>query len=190
MITTNLKFAIGIQARSGSTRLPMKCLRLLNNTPMWVHSYELCSTVLPTTMLIPEDDTAMIKSCKDFYAPYLTGPENSPLKRYQNLMETMDLDYVVRVTSDCPLINRYTIADMVLLSDINVVPYLQNEQDGMDVQIIRRDILFDKSFNHEDHVVDIAKLKARYAYHRYDMHLSVDKLENFQHIEKLIKGVK
>jgi len=100
-----------IQARLGSNRFPKKILQLLdeNNTVLdYVlsqikHSKFLDEIILATTIETQDDkieEIAVNKKIKSF-----RGSENDVLSRYYSCAKKFSLDTIVRVTSDCPLID-------------------------------------------------------------------------------------
>ena len=101
---------IGIQARSGSTRFPCKCLMDLWGRPLWRWSYDACSKLAKTVMLIPEGDDSMINSCRAHKVEFIAGSETDLVDRYDKLMSYYNRDYMVRVTADCPFVNEYLLA--------------------------------------------------------------------------------
>lgn len=128
-----------IQARSTSTRLPNKCLKDLLGKPLWKWSYDVASTVLPTYVIVPPDDKPMIESCRKYavnwYAP--SCDVNNVLSRYVMTSDRFQRQSVMRITSDCPVIPRIIISDMMhafrrcdYVSNVNVYSWV----DGWDVQ--------------------------------------------------------
>lgn len=182
-----MKTVIGIQARSTSTRLPGKCLMRLGSRPMWVWSYDEClKTGYDTYMLLDSSDKVMISSVSMYTENIILSSE--PLYRYRYLQQLTKSDYVVRVTADCPLANNYIIQDMINMCTSRLIPFMYNELDGMDVQVIDKGILHDDNLTNEEHVVDMDKIKIKGLYHSYKMNLSVDTIIQFDYIAKLVEG--
>jgi spore coat polysaccharide biosynthesis protein SpsF len=107
-----------IQARMGSTRLPGKVLRLLDGEPMLacvvartLRARAINQIVIATTDL-PEDD-AIAAYCGERQWPVFRGSSSDVLSRYLGAALEMDADVIVRITSDCPLIEP-TVIDRVL----------------------------------------------------------------------------
>jgi spore coat polysaccharide biosynthesis protein SpsF (cytidylyltransferase family) len=187
-----MKIVIGIQARSKSTRLPGKSLMKLYGIPIWHHVYlTALSTGLESYMLIPygSEDIAMMQSIRAWDAQYIRGPMNSPLERFRTLQKRTGADYVIRLTADCPFVNMFIIMDMVSQVEKSGIPYLQNELDGMDVQIIHESILMRSIYTSAEHVVDIKAMKKRGIYQAYEMHLSIDTAEQYEHVKSLMESV-
>jgi len=99
-----------IQARMGSTRLPGKVLAEIEGTPMLEHVVERVrriagvNEVVVATTSSPRDEP-IANSCDHMGAPVFRGSENDVLDRYWRACQTFDADAVVRITSDCPLID-------------------------------------------------------------------------------------
>lgn len=99
-----------IQARMGSTRLPGKVLMPLRGRPMLWHvaararAAKHIDDVLVATTLAPEDD-AIRSFCEDNRVNVFSGNENDVLDRYRGAAQMSGADPVVRITSDCPLVD-------------------------------------------------------------------------------------
>jgi spore coat polysaccharide biosynthesis protein SpsF (cytidylyltransferase family) len=155
---------------------------------MWKWVYDECvGTGFDTRMLLPHHDTAMILNCSN-RAEFQLG--ESPLHRYRQLAESFGRDLIIRVTADCPLINRWIILDMAEKMSGKNIPFMYNEADGMDVQIAHKDIFsYGDTYLDEEHVFNMDKLKEHGLYTRYDMHLSVDTREQYEDIKKMVEGI-
>lgn len=95
------------QARMGSTRLPGKVLlRAGGNTLLGWHLARLRQTDLPiylaTTTLAEDDALADFARYNDL--PFVRGSATDVLARYRQCAAAFELDIIIRVTSDCPLI--------------------------------------------------------------------------------------
>lgn len=115
---TNKKVVAIIQARTGSTRLPNKILEILKDVTVLEHvvnrmrlSQKIDDIVIATTT--NENDDKIVALCKDKNIDCVRGSENNVLERYYNAAVKFDADIIVRITSDCPLIDPY-IADEVV----------------------------------------------------------------------------
>jgi spore coat polysaccharide biosynthesis protein SpsF len=99
-----------IQARLGSTRLPRKVLADVNGAPMLkrcvdrVRSARLVDQVLVATTTAPRDD-ALVAHCEGNRWPVYRGSEEDVLQRYHAAAHHDGADVVLRITSDCPLID-------------------------------------------------------------------------------------
>lgn len=110
-MTNKRKIGCIIQARLGSNRFPKKILQLLDdkNTVLdyilsqLKHSNFLEEIILATTTQNHDnkiEEIANRKKLKSF-----RGSENDVLSRYYNCAKKFSLDIIIRITSDCPLID-------------------------------------------------------------------------------------
>jgi spore coat polysaccharide biosynthesis protein SpsF len=107
-----------VQARMGSTRLPAKVLQDIGGEPMLVRVMEraqrasLVDEVAVATTQHPRDDVIAELSRQRGW-PCMRGSEDDVLDRYHEASATHRADIVVRITSDCPLLDP-TVVDLVL----------------------------------------------------------------------------
>lgn len=154
------RVTIGIQARSTSSRLPGKVDRLLGSKTVLSHVISQCEQaamvlnryndknglMVQTVVCVPEGDPIKRNYGQDIKV--IEGPEGDVLKRYRILSDQMRSDYVVRITSDCPLITDFIIHKHVTVAVKNRYDYLSNvdprcrtSADGMDCEVISRKLL-------------------------------------------------
>jgi len=99
-----------VQARMGSTRLPGKVLRDLAGETMLarvvkrLRGAQLLDEVLIATTDRPNDD-AIVAECRRSSVAVFRGDQDDVLDRYFKAANSRDADIVVRITSDCPLID-------------------------------------------------------------------------------------
>jgi spore coat polysaccharide biosynthesis protein SpsF len=121
--------AIVVQARMGSSRLPGKVLRPLAGRPMLAHLLErlgharTADVVVVATSTEPADQ-ALVELAEHEGALAVTGPEYDVLTRYLMAAEAAGADELVRVTSDCPLIDPGVIDAAVELRRATGVDYV------------------------------------------------------------------
>ena len=149
-----MKVVAIIQARAGSTRLPGKVLKDLAGEPMLarvvsrVRRAGAVDEVVVATTDLPGDD-AVARMCAERGFPCFRGSENDVLDRYWRAAVAHQAGTVVRITSDCPLIDPGIIDRGVreFLAAQPAVEYLTNSypQDtfprGLDIEVIRVDAL-------------------------------------------------
>ena len=105
-----MKIVAIIQARVGSSRLPGKVLAAIAGQSMLSRVIERVrripglSEVVVATTLAPQDE-AIVEECGRIGAPFFRGSENDVLDRYYCACKEHEADAVVRITSDCPLID-------------------------------------------------------------------------------------
>lgn len=137
------KLAVGIQARSTSTRFPRKVHALVCGVPVldlvikevsdsvhYINTRHRNDAVADFYLLVPVGDE--ITDLYHYRNFIIEGPEHDVLARYKKLAESKDLDYVVRVTADCPLIPSSVITNVIKCGVMNQYDYCANffEHDG------------------------------------------------------------
>ena len=108
-----------VQARMGSTRLPGKVImKIQNNDTMIdfvINQLKFSKTVnkiIIATTTLSEDDK-IINLLGQRKIEFFRGSENDVLTRYYECAKFHSLDVIVRITSDCPLIDPEIIDDLV-----------------------------------------------------------------------------
>jgi len=97
------------QARIGSTRLPAKVMLSINGMTMLeifvrrLQKTKLLDDIIIATSTHPQDDI-IIEECKRIRVKYFRGSEENVLSRYYHCAIEYGAEVIVRVTSDCPLI--------------------------------------------------------------------------------------
>lgn len=98
------------QARMGSTRLPGKVLMDLEGETMLarvlnrLRRAKLIDELLVATTDQPADD-AIVAECRKYSVSVSRGDQEDVLDRYYRAAQLAKADIVVRITSDCPLID-------------------------------------------------------------------------------------
>lgn len=206
----NIRVGAIIQARMNSSRLPGKVLLTINGTSVLsnviqrVMRSKLVNTVIVATTNSVIDDLIVIEALKNG-VDYYRGSENNVLSRYFEAAKQFDLDFVVRITSDCPLIS-YEIIDslvsIILKEKYEIVTNAGLEEKnrtfprGLDVEVFTMDILA-KAYNnaesdyHYEHVTPwIYENSNNIRYIRdlddfSDFRLTLDTLEDYLMINML-----
>jgi spore coat polysaccharide biosynthesis protein SpsF len=107
-----------IQARMGSSRLPGKVLADLGGKPMLervvrrVERARALDHVVVATSTDPRDEV-IVHACERLGVASFRGSEDDVLDRYYAAARASSADVVVRVTSDCPLIEGEVIDRVV-----------------------------------------------------------------------------
>lgn len=99
-----------IQARRNSTRLPDKVLKTLGNKPVLHWVIERCQRIPSVDKVIcavPEGtyNDILVDEAVAAGAAVSRGSETDVLSRYWGAVKDLDTEYVMRVTSDCPLLD-------------------------------------------------------------------------------------
>jgi spore coat polysaccharide biosynthesis protein SpsF len=96
-----------IQARMKSTRLPAKILLKSGSKPFLQHQIERLRKIqLPLFIATTTNkaDLPIVKFCETNRLEYFRGSEKNVLSRYVKCAQKFNISTVIRVTSDCPLI--------------------------------------------------------------------------------------
>ncbi len=114
-----MKTAIIIQARMTSTRLPGKVLKEVLGKPLLEYQVERLRRVkLADEIVIAtttnETDQPILDLCYKLSVPYFRGPEDDVLARYHGAARQYPADIVIRITSDCPLIDPAVVDRMIM----------------------------------------------------------------------------
>jgi spore coat polysaccharide biosynthesis protein SpsF len=138
-----------IQARTGSSRLPGKVLLPLLGLPILTRVVErvrrakaVDEVVVATTHLAGDDAIAQLAA--DSGWALMRGSETDLLERYLKAASAHNADVVVRITSDCPLVDPGLIDDVVRARHDAGVDYAANNLEprtyprGLDVEAFTR----------------------------------------------------
>jgi spore coat polysaccharide biosynthesis protein SpsF len=143
-----------VQARMGSTRLPGKVLQDLAGEPMLARvvnrtcrAKTLQEVVIATTTNTVDD--VIVKLCEARGWSWFRGSEEDVLDRYYHAAKKYQADFIVRITSDCPLIDPEVIDQVVqeFLERQPEVDYASNTWPrrtfprGLDTEVMRMDVL-------------------------------------------------
>jgi spore coat polysaccharide biosynthesis protein SpsF len=108
-----MNIGIVTQARMNSTRLPGKILKTICNKPILkyhIDRLKICNLkIFIATSHQPIDDQ-IVDFCYKNEISYYRGDEHNVLSRYYDCATLNHLDTIIRVTSDCPLIDGALIS--------------------------------------------------------------------------------
>ncbi len=151
-----MKVVAIIQARMGSTRLPGKVMRMLVDHTVLYHvvsrviKVKNVDQVIVATTDSPQDGP-ICEEAQKAGASVFRGDEQDVLGRYYKAAVSVDADIIIRITSDCPLIDPDIISRMLEFYQQNNYDYVSNTLSrtfprGLDVEIFRFDAL-EKAFH-------------------------------------------
>lgn len=164
-----MKVVAIIQARMGSTRLPRKVMLDVGGLPMLtrvVSRTQRATTVheVIVATTVESVDKDIVDLCKINNWPYYRGSEQDVLDRYYHAAKAFSSDVIVRVTSDCPLIDP-AIIDLCVqrILQERLLDYVSNTipprrfPRGLDVEVMRFSALErawreDKNLSWREHV--------------------------------------
>ncbi len=148
-----MKTLIVIQARTGSSRLPNKVLMPVAGAPLLQRMIERVQTVsgpvdcIVATTVEPSDDPIR-KLCKKIGVQCFSGHQTDLLDRHYNAAREMRADVIVKIPSDCPLIDPAVIERVIRFYNrsIHHYDYVSNLHpasypDGNDVEVMTKESL-------------------------------------------------
>jgi spore coat polysaccharide biosynthesis protein SpsF len=125
------KTAIVVQARMGSSRLPGKILKKLGHATVLDEVLRRCRAVAGVDVVVcaipdsPEDDV-IIPIAERAKAVVVRGPSTDVLARYLLAAQAVEADIVMRVTSDCPLIDPGLCGALLTVRNATSADYAAN----------------------------------------------------------------
>lgn len=205
-----MKIGIIIQARVGSTRLRGKVLKKIKNKTILSHvitRVKQCKKVdeiiIATTT--KEEDNLIEKESIKNKVKVFRGSELNVLERYYLCGKKYNLDIIVRITSDCPLVDPILVdkmieyflnKDLTMVSTAGLDPKQRTYPRGLDAEVFTFKSL-EESYNkatkdfEKEHVtqyiynhckkIEFYKNNIDYSGYR----LTVDTKEDFDLIEKI-----
>ena len=207
-----MKFCIVIQARIGSKRFPGKILKTIykeyNSLTFLISLIKRSNYELVVTTTKSSIDNKIVNICKKNNVNYFRGSENNVYERYKQTAKKFNIENVIRITSDCPLLD-ITLLDKIKKEFIsekldyisNTLPIKKSKfPNGSDIEIFKAK-LFKKyhSLTKEDkeHVTNvfwqdkrlkkkIIKNNINYSNLRYTLDYSKDLIV----IKKILKFLK
>ncbi len=161
MIDKELNIVTVVQARMNSTRLPYKIMMNLKDKPLLIRELErisLCKeagTIVVATSTDPSDDPVE-ELCKKEKFNVFRGHPLDLLDRHFRAALEYNADVIVKIPSDCPLIDPRIISKVINFykSNYNSFDYVSNLHpatypDGNDVEVISYNTLDDVWCNAE-----------------------------------------
>lgn len=145
----NKRIGVIIQTRMTSTRLPGKVLKSVYDGTRSITMLEAvlerikrsklinCIIVATTTN---ETDNPVVELCNNHNILIYRGSENNVLERYYMAAKTNNLDIIIRITSDCPIIDVELMDEMLSFYLKNKYDYVSNTLErsyprGLDIEI-------------------------------------------------------
>lgn len=126
-----MKTIVIIQARMGSSRLPGKVMKKLGGKTVLEHvvervkrSKEIDEIIIATT--IDDKDDVIQKEALRIGVKVFRGSESDVLSRYYYAAKENNADVVVRITSDCPLIDPVIVDKVIVFFKENDYLYVTN----------------------------------------------------------------
>ena len=142
------------QARYGSTRLPAKILKEVSGrTLLEIHLHRILQSKLIDKLKIAttdEEGSKFIVAVADKVGvDYFKGSVEDVLTRFYDAAKSENPDYVVRLTSDCPLIDPSVIDEAIQFAIDGGYDYVRTDAkcfpDGLDTEVFKFSVL-EKAF--------------------------------------------
>jgi len=142
-----IKTVLVTQARLGSTRFPGKILKEINGKSLLqihLERLKLCkkvSKIIVATTIKEEDTSVYNKALKlGFHA--FSGSELDVLDRFYQAVKNENAEWIVRVTSDCPLLDPVLVDKVITCVKENNMDYgsnglIEHFPDGQDVEVFK-----------------------------------------------------
>lgn len=201
-----------IQAHMGSTRLPGKAMKSICGKEVLMHVYDRCSRAKLVDKIIIATSTDMDNDkiedfCKDNNIECFRGSERDVLDRYYECAKQYNPDYIIRVTSDCPLLEPKLIDYWLKNAVRDNIDFIDEEKEifigsGVDIfsfkalQLMKKEAKLEKQKEHVvgyyydnkekffDKQYQLPK-ELQYLYRPY--RLTLDTSEDFQLITELYR---
>jgi spore coat polysaccharide biosynthesis protein SpsF len=134
-----------IQARTSSTRLPGKVLKIIEGKTVLEHvinrvraAKNLDDVIVATT--VKKEDLKIVKLCSYLGISVFCGSEEDVLDRYYQAARAFKANHIIRITADCPLIDPMVIDKVIELYFKKNADYATNTlpetfPDGLDNSI-------------------------------------------------------
>ena len=202
-----------IQTRMGSSRLPGKVLLKLDEGSVLdyvINQVKYCKLVnkiiIATTNLL--EDNVIIQNAKDNGVQYFRGHPTDVLDRYYQCAKEHDLSTIIRITSDCPLIDPEIVDLMIRTFNENTYDYISNNKPktfpyGLDVEVFSFNALENAWKNAQlpserEHVTSfIYKNLDKFHIHNIEfrddfskLRLTIDRINDFKLIQIIVGKIK
>ena len=203
------------QARLGSSRFPRKIFKKINNKYLLeIHLNRLNSCKMIDKIIVATtdlyEDNKIEEKCKKWGFEVFKGSKDDVLDRFYKAAIISKANYVIRVTSDCPLIDSILIDDIISYTLKNKLDYcsntlVENYPDGQDIEVfsfnsLKTAWLDSKLLSEREHVTPYIKFnstfygKNKFKSDNYDceknynhIRMTVDEKIDLKIIEILIK---
>lgn len=212
--TEKAKVVIIVQARTGSTRLPGKILKevrgktLLEYLLERLKRVEKADEICVATTTNPQEQP-ILDICSQMSVKAFRGSEEDVLERYFLAARNLSADAVVRVTSDCPLIDPVEIDKLIgyYLDNLGRYDYVSHSLErsypaGMEAELcsfgaLKKIYQEAKSGPEREHVTlylrENPKMfclgNIRYKENQKDHRWTVDTPEDFELVAKIIENL-
>jgi spore coat polysaccharide biosynthesis protein SpsF len=212
-----IKTLIITQARVGSTRLPRKVLlKIKDETLLAMHLQRLKKSKLADGIVVAtttnNNDDEIVSLCNGWGFKTSRGSVDDVLDRFYSAASQLKPEWVVRVTSDCPLIDPVLIDAVIAFTQAHDADYGANVleerfPDGQDIEVFKFSAL-EKAWkeaqlkSEREHVTPYIRNNADYkggnlfkavsftgVYNYSDIRMTVDEPQDFELIKTVIANL-
>ena len=189
------------QARLGSSRFPRKIFKKINNEYLLeIHLNRLKNCKMINNIIVAttdlSEDNQIENKCRKWGFTVFRGSKDDVLDRFYQAAIISKAEYIVRVTSDCPLIDPSLVDDIVNYTLNNKLDYcsntlVENYPDGQDVEVfsfktLKTTWLESKLLSEREHVTPYIKVNS--SFHGKDKFKSDNYVceKNYNHIRMTV----
>lgn len=207
--------AIILQARTGSTRLPNKVMRLLGGVPLLSHCIgrlqRVGTVIMATSDLTIDDPVEELARLENVYC--FRGSAEDVLDRYYHAAKMFNIRHIIRATGDNPFVDPNEARRVVNCIMSNKVDYVTGAEiinelglpagvgvEAFTFNALERSWLEGHAKNHREHVneyilenpesFNIIRLKCLHKNTRPDLRLTVDTDDDFNFVEEILKSIR
>jgi spore coat polysaccharide biosynthesis protein SpsF len=203
------------QARVGSSRLNSKVLKEISGQSLLeiqLTRIKKCTAIDQIVVATPsgDDEKPIHELCKKLGVEFFIGSENDVLERYYQAALNFSANWVVRITSDCPLIDPILIDEIIAKvistdKDYGSNTLVESYPDGQDIEVFKFQVLEDSRSkvklksdkehvtpyikrnceNNNGHLYTSLSFKSEQDY--CDVRMTVDEIDDFEAIKLLIQ---
>jgi spore coat polysaccharide biosynthesis protein SpsF len=202
------KITVMIQARTGSSRLPGKVLTEIENRSMIWHVINRVKKIKSVQQIAlitttEKSDQVLLDIAENEGIVGFTGNTKDVLNRHYQCAQKILADPIIRITSDCPVIDPYLVEEMLQFFLKNDFDYVSNIHpatypDGLDAEIfsfqtLEKTALNAKLNSEREHVTPyIEKHPELFKIYNFEnnsdlsqIRLTVDQKEDLELIQKI-----
>lgn len=202
------KPTVMIQARLGSSRLPKKVLAKIQGKPTIWHVINRVKKIKNIKQIIlitttSDSDKILLNFARRQHIFGFAGSKNDVLKRHYDCAVKFNADPIIRITSDCPLIDPNLSSDILQFYLDNDFDYVSNTinptfPDGLDTEIFSFNALEKAHFqsklpSEREHVTtyfvnNMNKFKIYNYSNSYDLsslRWTIDRIEDLKFVRKI-----
>ena len=212
-----MKIIAVTQARVGSTRLQGKILmKILGKSLLEIHLNRILKSNLITKLKVATTNEQgveeILKIAESCGVHYFQGDTYNVLDRFYNTVKDEAADYVVRLTSDCPLIDAELIDQVIRYTLKHSLDYCSNSleerfPDGQDIEVFKFSALERawkeaKLDSEKEHVTPFIYNNSTYKERKmfkadsyfieedyHNVRLTVDEPQDFEVIKQIIEDI-